>query len=148
MEPEQVKKNDSELPLSAVLSDLSDSAKDLIRSEVELIKIELKDSMTKISGHLKQVAIFGGLCILSIIPFMAFLIIALGRVLDENYWLSSLIIAVTFAVVGGLLAYRAYQNIKAEDLDMKHSREGWHKEFDTLRENINELKTKVQRRTV
>ncbi len=134
--------------LGAVLRDIGVSAKDLIQSEIDLIKIELKDSAAKVGKHSAQVAMFGVLFALSIIPFMAFLVIALGEVLDDNYWLSSLIVAIVFAAVGGALAYRAYNKIKTEDVNMHHARDGWGREIDALKEKINELKMATQRRTV
>jgi uncharacterized membrane protein YqjE len=134
--------------LGAVLRDIGLSAKDLIRSEVDLIKVELKDSAQKVGKHSAQVVMFGLLFALSIVPFMAFLIIALGEILDENYWLSSLIVALIFAALGGAMAYRAYSKIKTEDVDLHHAKDGWAREIDALKEKINELKMATQRRTV
>jgi hypothetical protein len=103
MEPEKPK-NATEPSLGTVLGEIGESAKELIRSEVELLKIEIKDSAKKLGKHSTQVAIFGLLCIVSILPLTAFLVIGLGKILNENYWLSSLIIGLIYAATGGILA--------------------------------------------
>ena len=134
--------------LGQVLRDIGLSAKDVIRSEVDLLKEELKESANKVGKHSAQVVMFGLLFALSIVPFMAFLVIALGEILDENYWLSSLIVSLLFAAVGGAMAFRAYRKIKTEDVSLNHARDGWGREIETLKEKINELKMATQRRTV
>lgn len=137
-----------DVSLGSVLRDIGVSAKDLIRSELDLIKLELKESAVKVGKHSSQMIMFGVLFALSIIPFMAFLVIALGEALGDNYWLSSLIVAIVFAAIGGSLAYRAFYKIKTEDVNLKHARDGWGREIDALKEKINELKMATQRRTI
>jgi uncharacterized membrane protein YqjE len=124
----------------SVLKELSESARDLIQSEVRLIKLEMSQVGQKVGRHSAQAAIFGGLLALSILPFLAFVVIGLGRLMDDNYWLSSLIVAVVCAAVGGFLAYRAYKKIKDEDLDFTHTKSTLDHEVHAVQARINEIK--------
>lgn len=134
--------------LGAVLRDIGVSAKDLIQSEINLFKTELKDSAQKVGKHSAQVAIFGALLVLSVLPFMAFLVIGLGKMLDDRYWLSSLIVAIVFAAIGGGFAYRSFKKIKSDDVDLSHARSGLGRELQAFKDGLNDLKTATNRRTV
>lgn len=107
----------------AVLKEVGTSAKGLIESEVDLVKAELKDTGDRLQQHTAQAAIFGALLAISVFPFLAFLVIGLGRLLNDQYWLSSLIIAVVCAAVGGSMTYSAYKKISQEDLTLPRTRE-------------------------
>src|SRR5262245_38764927 len=108
----------------SLLREVADSAKDLVHSEVGLIKAELKESIRRAAAHSAQATIFGALLALSLIPFMAFLVIGLGDLLDGRYWLSSLIVAAIFALGGGYMTYVSYDNLKNEDFTLPHARRG------------------------
>lgn len=106
-----------------VLAELGSSAKDLVKSELELARAEIKQSASEVGRHSAQAAIFGSLLMLSVFPFLAFCVIGLGRVLDGRYWLSSLLVAIVCAAVGGIMAIRAYQKIKQTDMSLPRTRE-------------------------
>lgn len=128
------------LSYGTVLKELGQSARDLIQSEIRLIGLELKNATHKVSRHSAQAAAFGGLLVLSVFPFLAFVVIGLGQLLDDRYWLSSLIVAIVCAVVGGIMAYRAYKKIKEEDLDFSATKSTWNREINTVQERMNEIK--------
>jgi hypothetical protein len=119
-----------------VLREVALSAKDLVSTEMNLLKAEIKDSAQTIAHHSAQAAIFGAVLALSIIPFVAFLVIGLGELLGGRYWLSALIVAVLFAAVGGIFAYRAYKKIKEQDYSLPRTRRA-------LEEVKEEIKTTV-----
>src|SRR4051812_21847307 len=82
-----------------VAGDLSTSLKNLVQSEIHLAKAELSDSVGRTASHLGMTAAFGAVAALGILPFMAFLVIGLGRLLNDNFWLSALIVSIVFFAV-------------------------------------------------
>lgn len=125
---------------SSILRELGTSAKELVQNEIYLMKSEIKKSVKNVSDHAKQAAIFGGLMALSILPFIAFLVIGLGVLLDDRYWLSSLIVAIVFAAIGGPLAYRAFRKIRDEDLDLHYSKEALDRGLQTVQRKFEDIK--------
>ena len=125
------------LSYSDALRQVASSTKDLIQSEITLVTAELKATVDTAKNHITQSIVFSVLLALSILPFIAFLVIGLGELLDGRYWLSSLIVAVAFAVIGGSLAYRAYQKLKNVDIDFSHTREG-------VRRGVGKVKAKLE----
>lgn len=75
-----------------IFREVTSSAKQLLKSEVELIKVELKDLSTQVSSHLSQAILFGAMIIVSIVPLLASAVIALGQYWNDNYALSSLVV--------------------------------------------------------
>src|SRR4051812_37562194 len=86
--------------------DLLGGVRGLLRNEIALAKAELKETTRNLGKHSFQAAFFGSLLALSIFPFFAFLIIALGYQMNGRYGLSSLIIAVLCAAIGGFFSLR------------------------------------------
>ena len=126
---------------SSVMREVGQSTRDLIKSEINLLLAEFKVVGQKVGRHTTEVVVFGSLVFLSVIPFLAFLVISLGEYLDGRYWLSSLIVSVACALVGGPLAYRAFKKIKNEDLKMPHTKSAFEKEVATVQRKFQDLKT-------
>ncbi|MBC7741304.1 MAG: hypothetical protein H7061_03850 [Bdellovibrionaceae bacterium] len=76
------------------------SAKEVLLNKATLVKEKLKSSVETTAKHSLQLTVFAWLVALSTIPFVAFLVLGLGQLLNDRYWLSSLIVSVIFAVVG------------------------------------------------
>lgn len=112
------------------------SGTNLIRSELNLAKEEVKDSARKLEAHALQMAIFGGLLLLAMLPFIAFLVMGLGELLDGRYWLSALIVAAAFALIGGIFGYRAFRKFENEDLSLARTRETLHRDQQLVRTKI------------
>lgn len=125
---------------SSVVRELGSSAKDLIQSEINLMTAELKHVGRDVARHSAQAAAFGALLALSIFPFLAFIVIGLGDLLDGRYWLSSLIVAIVCAVVGGIFAYRAFKKIKEDDLDFSHTKYGFNKGMNAVSGKFEQVK--------
>ena len=127
-----------------ILKEIIQSTKGVIASEVALATAELKQVTKDTSKDLTQVAIFGGLLVLSTLPFIAFLVIGLGELLDDRYWLSSLIVAVVFAVVGGVMALRAFKKIKEHDLNFSATKNSLRREKLAVQSNFEKIKTALK----
>lgn len=124
-----------------VVGELATSLKDIVRSEMDLVRAEFREAAPNLGKHTAQAAAFGALLALSVFPFLAFLVIGLGDLLDGRYWLSSLIVAVVCAVVGGLMATRAYKKIKEHDLKFPRTQRSFERITDTFSRKVRELKS-------
>ena len=110
------------------------TGKELIQNEVNLIKEELKQSLEELSSQIVQVVMFGVLFGLTLLPFLAFCVIGLGKLLDDRYWLSSLIVAVICGLIGGIFTLRAYKNVKG--VKLSRSAASVEKSISSLKEEI------------
>jgi len=133
--------------IGTVVKEVGSSAKNLVQSELELLKAEVKDSSRDLSKHAAETAIFGGLFVVSVLPLLAFLVIALGRGLNNRYWLSSLIVAVACAAIGGPVAYRAFKKIKNEDLTLPRTSESLGQSRESISAKIEDVKEATHRRS-
>ncbi len=126
---------------ASVMKEIGSSTKELIQSEINLLMTEFKLVAKNVGKHTTQVVAFGSLLALSVLPFLAFLVIGLGILLEDRYWLSSLIVAVVCAAVGGPLAHRAFKKIKDEDIKIPHAKAALEKEVATVQRKFDDLKT-------
>lgn len=133
-------RNESAPSYGSVLRDVVESGAHLLHDEVALLKAELARSVASARDHLTQAALFGTLVALSVLPFMAFLVIGLGVLLDGRYWLSSLLVGLVFASVGGALAYRAWLKLKAEDFTLPRTRRSLGKDALAVQSKVEDVK--------
>lgn len=131
---------------SAVIRDIGLGVRGLVRSEVDLVKAELKETTRDLGKHAAMVGVFGALLSLSILPFLAFLVVGLGLILNENYWLSALIVSVVCAVVGGTFTVLAYRRIRERDVSLPHSRDALSREAATVGDKLREINGSVRHR--
>lgn len=127
------------LSYAQILREIGTSTKDLVQSEVALATAELKEASQNAGRHLGQVVAFGGLLALSIFPFLAFLVIGIGNWMGGRYWLSSLLVAIVCAGVGGIVASRAYKKIKNEDLQFQSTRRSLQYQARTVQASVDDL---------
>src|SRR6202035_2382723 len=91
-------------------------------SEVQLAKVELKETGSQLAKDSAQVAIAAGLLVVGALPLTAFLVIGLGKLLKDNFWLSSLIVGLVFISVGTVLTMRALKKFKEGDVSLPRTR--------------------------
>jgi hypothetical protein len=126
------------------LKELINSSKDLVQSEIALATAEIKHVAQATSRDLVKVAVFGTIAAVSLLPFIAFLVIGLGELLQRRYWLSSLIVAVVFAAVGGLLAYRSLKKVTDHDIDFTATKNSLRRDKLVIQSNVERVKTAVK----
>jgi cation transport ATPase len=124
----------------SILKELGLSAKDVIQSEIQLASSEVRFAAKKVAEHASQAAIFGGLLAISVFPFLAFLVIGLGNLMDGRYWLSSLIVAVVCAAIGGPMALRAFRKIKEQDLAFSYTRDSLDQGLSKVQQKMTHIK--------
>lgn len=124
----------------SILKEIGSSAKDLVQSEINLFATELKSISRSHADHFTRTIIFGSLLAISAIPFLTFLIIGIGILLEERYWLSSLIVSAVGALISGPLAYTSYKKIKDNDFKMPHTKASLEKKAASIQKKFQELK--------
>lgn len=87
-----------------LVKQLSADSSHLFRQEINLAKAELMESAGHMVKGATKVGIAAGLAIPGLFAFGAFLIIALGDLMNENYWLSALIVSLAMLGIAGLMA--------------------------------------------
>jgi hypothetical protein len=126
---------------SGIIRELVSSSKDLLKSEIALAVAEIKEVSNKTSSDLVKLAIFGVIAMLSLPPFVAFLVIGLGELLGDRYWLSALIVSITFASVGGTLAYLTLKKIKEKDIDFSALKSSIRREKSVVQSSVERIKS-------
>ena len=106
-QPDTVKQD---LPVIALLRNLVNETTDLLRTEVDVLKLELQESTRAMIRDSIKAIVYSGIAMLGILSLMAFLIIALGDLISGSgtnvtgFWVSALIIGLIFTIFGGLMA--------------------------------------------
>lgn len=127
----------------AALVELRQSIKKLVKSESTLARAELKASVVHLGKDVFQIAIFSVLLVLSALAFLSFLIIGLGQLFDNNFWLSSLLLSLVLGVVGAWMVFRRIKDIQTTDLTLPRTRRLFQKR-PLLRSILSPAKTPPQ----
>ncbi len=129
--------SESERSLGTIFKDLTADLSNLFRSEIALLKLELKESASKLGGGaaLMAAALFLGLFGLAFL----FVTITLGLVaLGVPAWLSSLIVTVVLFIATGVLAMMGKKKLEGVTFVPSDS-------IDHLRGDLDALKADVAR---
>ena len=119
-------------PRDASLGDLfkrltSDSA-ELVRQEIELAKSELSETGSAYAKDAAKIGVAAGLAFVGVLALSAFLVIGLGNVMGDRYWLSSLIVGIAAAGIGYVLVTNAVNDMKSRGIKPRET-------LETLRED-------------
>jgi uncharacterized membrane protein YqjE len=104
-----------EAPLGDLLRRLGEDAGVLVRDEIALAKLELRESLKDYAQDAAKLAVAAGAGLVGALSLTAFLIIALGDLMD-NYWLSALLVTVVLLVTAAVLGKRALAHMKRNSL--------------------------------
>lgn len=105
----------NDVPLGELLRRLGQDASALVRNEIALAKIEMRESVKGYTQNVAKIAVAAGVGLVGVLALTAFLIVGLGDVLD-NYWLSALIVSVLFLATAGIMAKGAINRMKENSL--------------------------------
>jgi uncharacterized membrane protein YqjE len=133
--------------VAVIVREITSSMKDIARGEARLAKAELKDAGQRVGRDAITLGIFGVLAVLGVLPFLAFLVVGLGRILGDNYWVSSLIVSIFCFAVGGAVAYGAFKKIKQEaSLSLPRTRHMLNYEVEAVKDEFKDFSEVTQRR--
>lgn len=99
--------------LADLLRRLGDEASGLVRSEVKLAKLEMRESARELAGDSVLLAVALGLAVLGIGALTAAIIMILGEILGDRYWLAALLVAAVFLLASLLVAKRGIDGLKS-----------------------------------
>jgi uncharacterized membrane protein YqjE len=114
--------------LGELFKRLTTDTGELIRQEATLAKAEIRETGSRLAGDARDVGIALGLAIAGALALVAFLVIALGNLLDGRYWLSALVVGVLALGIGMMLAKNAVNDIKQRGITPRQT-------LDTLKED-------------
>lgn len=103
---------EGEPPIRDLLKQLAAQGTDLVRGEVALAKLEMRDMARDVALDSAKVAGALALAFAGALALVTAAIIGLGNLLDGQYALSALIIGVAMLAIGGILARAGLTGLK------------------------------------
>lgn len=132
---------ESERSLGTIIKDLTADLSMLFRSEIALLKLEIKDAVTKLGtgGAMMGAALFLALFGLAFL----FVTITLGLVaLGVPAWLSSLIVTVVLFVAAGVLVMMGKKKLQAVQFVPNESIEHIKSDIDALKADVQRVRSR------
>jgi uncharacterized membrane protein YqjE len=126
----------SEAPIGELLKRFGQDAGTLVKQEITLAKLELRESVKSLAKDAGKIGVAAGLGLFGGFAFLAFVIVGLGDLIN-NYWLSSLIVAVLLLGTAAMMARGALANMKRNSLAPEET-------VQTLKEDQRWAKREVQ----
>ena len=126
---------DADRSIGSIIKDLTADISMLLRSEIALLKLELKESAAKLGGGAAMMgaALFLGLVGLAFL----FVTITLGMVaLGLPPWLSSLIVTVVLFTAAGILIVMGKKKLQGVNFVPSESIEHIKTDIDTLKADV------------
>ncbi len=109
--------------LGAELRQLFQDGAALIRAEVELARLEIREAATRMISDVRRVAIAAGVGVLAVLCLTAFLVIIVGDLLGHRYGLSALLVGVVLGVVAWAMLKSALTDMKRTSLKPEQTAE-------------------------
>lgn len=125
-----------EAPVGDLLKRFGQDASTLVRQEITLAKLELRESAKSLAKDAGKLGAAAGLALLGGFALLAFVIVGLGDLID-NYWLSALIVSVLLLGSAAILAKGALDHIKRNRMAPQET-------VQTLKEDQRWAKREVQ----
>lgn len=124
-----------ERSLGELFSELSRETSALIRQEVQLAKVELAQTGTKVGKNVAYLVLGGAVLYAGFLGLMFALIYALADWLDSA-WLGALIVGVLVGAVGAILVYQGYSQLKQVDLVPERTVETIEEDAEWLKQQV------------
>jgi len=110
--PENVVRDPS---VGQLFSRLSEDASRLVRDEMALAKLEMRESVAVMKRDAMRVGVALVLVWMAALALTTALVIGLG-ILFGSYWLSALVVGVLYLAIGAFFASRAAKDVKEHNL--------------------------------
>jgi hypothetical protein len=105
----------AEPSLGELLTRLTTDTGDLVRQEVALVRAEVRQVGSTLARDGARLGVALGLALAGALAVTAFLVIAIGDLLN-NYWLGALVVGLVLLGVGAVLARSAIADVKRRGL--------------------------------
>ena len=106
---------ETEEPVSVLLKRIGQDASTLVRQEIALAKLEVRESVKGLAKDAGKLGTAAGLGLFGGFALLAFVIIGLGDLIN-NYWLSALLVAVLLLGAAAVMAKGALDHMKKNSL--------------------------------
>lgn len=110
----------AEPSLGDLFRQLAQESTTLIRQEMALAKVEMRENARSFAADAAKLAIGGALLLVATLVLTAFLAVLLGDMLD-NYWLGTLIVGALYGIVGFIMLQRGKKGMEEDDLKPEHT---------------------------
>jgi len=133
--------NDDYRSLGTIFKDLSADISTLFRSEIALLKLEIKDTVAKLGGG---TAMFAGAVFLALFGLaFLFVTITLGLVaLGVPAWLSTLIVTVVLFAAAGVLAMMGKKKFAAVEFVPNQSIQQIKTDVESIKSDIARIRSR------
>jgi uncharacterized membrane protein YqjE len=132
---------ESERTLGTIIKELTADVSNLIRSEIALLKLEIKESVAKLGtgGAMIGAALFLGLFGLAFL----FVTITLGLVaLGVPAWVSSLIVTLVLFIAAGALIFMGKKKLQGVNFVPSESIDHIRGDIDTLKADVARVRSR------
>lgn len=106
---------DDEVPIGELFRRLSQDASALVRDEIALAKVEMRETVKGYTRDAAKLGLAAGIGLVGALALTAFLVVGLGDLIN-NYWLSALIVSVAFLATAAVMAKGALEHMKRSSL--------------------------------
>jgi uncharacterized membrane protein YqjE len=130
--------------LGELFKSLSSDTSELIRHEMDLAKVEMREAGATLARDAAKIGIAVGLALAGVLALGAFAIVGLGD-LFNNYWVAALIVGVLFLAIGGYLAKNAINDVKERGLKPQKTVETLREDASWVKQEGRELKRELTR---
>ena len=117
---------------------------ELIRQEMSLAKVEMREAGATLARDATKIGIAVGFALAGVLALAAFAVVGLGD-LFENYWLAALIVGVALLAVGGYLARNAVNDLKQHGLKPQATVQALRDDASWAKQEGRELKRELTR---
>ncbi len=115
------------MSLKGLLRHAADEASEIIRSEANVIKLEIEESARALINDALKAAAYSAVALLGLLSLLAFAIIGLADIITTtassmtSLWASALIIGVLLTGIGGTMAVKHVRRL-GQDAQLKKTR--------------------------
>jgi uncharacterized membrane protein YqjE len=125
---------------ASLLREIGVSIQELIHNEIQLLTAELKLVSHQASQRLERLLLFGFFLVLSGIAFLSFLIMGLGSLMNDQYWMSALLVSLGFFVLGSPIFLKSYSIFKKNRFPLPQTKASFQQEVKSVKNKFDELK--------
>lgn len=114
---------DPSVGIPDLIRDLADDSKRLLVDEVQLAKLETKESVRRASKGTMWMALAFGVGVVTLVGVTLLLVTAIGRLVNENYWVGALVTGLFELVLALYLIKRGVGAFKEPSYTLEETRE-------------------------
>ena len=124
---------DPEVSIPTLIGRLTDDSKRLVKDEIRLAKLEMRESVRVGTRGAMWMALAFGFGVVALVAASFMLVAAIGRLINGNYWVGALVTAVIELGVGGWLIMRGIKTYGAPSYTLEETREELGRTADWVR---------------